>query len=222
MVIAVVAVLAAMLLPALVRASGAVRQAACASNLRQLGLAMNLYVADHDESFPNTGDPYLWMGRRWRWPLTNYLGMTLERSPDNPADPNASRAATPAILLCPSDATAPRSWDSTSYAYSAAFYHAPADVNRMTTSDLYAATAVPCVTQRAGAVADPCRKALLGEWLSNHSADKVGWWDWRGARQYLFADGHTAFLAARTLRPAVNGFPDINLTVDGIAGRDVD
>jgi prepilin-type processing-associated H-X9-DG protein len=45
-VIAIIAVLAALLLPALSRAKGSAKSAVCKSNLRQFGLALNLYLAD--------------------------------------------------------------------------------------------------------------------------------------------------------------------------------
>ena len=45
-VIAVIGILAALLLPALSRAKEQGRSAACINNLRQLGVAMNLYVSD--------------------------------------------------------------------------------------------------------------------------------------------------------------------------------
>ena len=46
MVIAIIAILAALLLPALARAKEAGRNAACKSNLRQIGIALTLYVGD--------------------------------------------------------------------------------------------------------------------------------------------------------------------------------
>src|SRR6478672_1406063 len=45
-VIAILALLAALLLPGLHRAKGAAESAVCKSNLRQLGITLNLYVGD--------------------------------------------------------------------------------------------------------------------------------------------------------------------------------
>src|SRR6185369_12725568 len=51
-VIAIIAVLAAMLLPALARAKQKAQTANCTSNLKQIGVALEMYVQDHDGSLP--------------------------------------------------------------------------------------------------------------------------------------------------------------------------
>lgn len=53
-VIAIIALLAGLLLPALARAKAKGRQAACLSNLRQIGVALRLYADDHDGWLPTT------------------------------------------------------------------------------------------------------------------------------------------------------------------------
>lgn len=50
--IAIIGVLAAMLLPALAKAKTKARQAACASNLRQLGIAFHGFAHEHGGAFP--------------------------------------------------------------------------------------------------------------------------------------------------------------------------
>jgi prepilin-type processing-associated H-X9-DG protein len=52
-VIAIIAVLAALLLPTLAKAKESARQTYCASNLRQIALAAVLYVDEHDDRFPS-------------------------------------------------------------------------------------------------------------------------------------------------------------------------
>lgn len=220
-VIAILAIVAAVLFPVLARAREAGRKTSCSSNLRQIGVGVLMYVSDYDDCFPNTGDTMLWMGRRWRWPLQPYLAYGAGRDATDPANPNLSTGAANHILICPSDSTAPAAWDSTSYALSAALYHTPAQINAMSTTDLYSATPFGCVTQSLAQVEYPSRKAMGAEWLSNHDTPHVTWWDWGGSRNYLFVDGHVKYLPASAINRAVNGYPDINLTRDGLRGTDI-
>ncbi len=218
-VLAIIAVLAAILFPVLAQAQRAALRTTCQSNLRQIGLAFSLYSADYTECFPNTGDPYLWMGRRWRWPLEPYLALAQRRDPTG--DPNLSVGGAPGLLLCPADAQALQQWDGTSYGYSAAFYHTPEQIAGMTTVDLYSPSGPPPVTQHMEAVTYPAQKAICADWLSNHQAPPLGWWSWEGARNYLFVDGHVKYLQSRQINATATGYPDINLTIGGLGGKDV-
>src|ERR1039457_2988371 len=132
-VIAIIAILTALLFPVLARARAASYKTVCASNLRQIGLAFSMYTADYDSCFPNTGDPYLWMGRDWRWPLQPYLAFVGQHDPADPGNPDLSVNNVPMILLCPADIVAPLQWDETSYGYSAACSHTPAQIAAMRT-----------------------------------------------------------------------------------------
>lgn len=55
-VVAIIAVLAGMLLPALARAQGTARKAACVGQLHQLGLGWQVYLDDHADRFPDRRD----------------------------------------------------------------------------------------------------------------------------------------------------------------------
>lgn len=54
-VIAIIGILAGILLPTLGRARESARRTQCASNLKQIGLALNMYANDNSEAFPTTG-----------------------------------------------------------------------------------------------------------------------------------------------------------------------
>jgi len=80
-VIAIIALLCAVLLPALAKAKDSAKSAACKSNLRQLGIALNLYVGDH-EKYGGKGGVYVGeafagiagTGMNWLNPYLNGFG----------------------------------------------------------------------------------------------------------------------------------------------------
>lgn len=59
-VIAIIGILVAMLLPSLARAKGAALRIACVNNLKQLGLATQIYVDDENGELPRRSSPS-WM-----------------------------------------------------------------------------------------------------------------------------------------------------------------
>src|SRR6185436_19989558 len=104
-VIAIIAILAALLLPALVSAKDSGKRAACISNLRQIGLAIQVYAADNRgripygpiappfthpaEFYPSTGSPTSLVSLRSGAPVALGLMLTNEM------------AKTPKVLFCP-------------------------------------------------------------------------------------------------------------------------
>jgi prepilin-type N-terminal cleavage/methylation domain-containing protein/prepilin-type processing-associated H-X9-DG protein len=86
-VIAIIAILAGLLLPALGRVKESGKATACLSNLHQIGLALQIYVQDHNNRLPFMNDKSLTTTNQYPPPdvvLSNYLG-----------NPN--------VLRCPSD-----------------------------------------------------------------------------------------------------------------------
>jgi prepilin-type N-terminal cleavage/methylation domain-containing protein len=65
-VIAIIAILAAILFPVFAQAREKARQATCISNLKQLGLGINMYAQDYDELLPYNYN-YRSDGAVWWW-----------------------------------------------------------------------------------------------------------------------------------------------------------
>ena len=74
-VITIIAILAAILLPSLRTARDKAKQVACVSNLKQIGIALNVYANDFNGLIPplNTGDPIA----IYLWPPPVYTGLGL-------------------------------------------------------------------------------------------------------------------------------------------------
>ncbi len=80
-VVAIIAILAAMLLPALSKARERARAAVCTNNLKQIGNACFLYFQDFDGWFPpyipSLGDEFLNVGKNFQRKLCYYLHIPL-------------------------------------------------------------------------------------------------------------------------------------------------
>ena len=83
-VIAIIAILAAMLLPVLGRAKETGRRISCLNNLKQLGLAAQIFVTDNDSYYPPRSDT-----DRWPHRLADSYGSNVK------------------LLLCPSEMQTP-------------------------------------------------------------------------------------------------------------------
>jgi prepilin-type N-terminal cleavage/methylation domain-containing protein/prepilin-type processing-associated H-X9-DG protein len=92
-VIAIIAILAGLLLPTLGRAKEAGRATACLSNLRQVGIALQIYVDSNNQRLPMMRDKLAVSGTNQ--PATNALA-----SPDKVL---AGELGSTNVLRCPSD-----------------------------------------------------------------------------------------------------------------------
>jgi prepilin-type N-terminal cleavage/methylation domain-containing protein len=101
-VIGIIALLIAMLLPALNRARAQANMVKCASNLRQIGVTLLAYSQENEGwMYPNhLGDN---KPVNQRWPV-----VVFKINPVNPKIPLDDQEWTPAILLCPGDDPDPK------------------------------------------------------------------------------------------------------------------
>lgn len=92
-VAAVLAILAAMLLPALANAKGKAQRIHCLNNLKQVGLGFRVFAVDHEDVFPMS--------------LATNRGGTKELMPASPAYVHfqvlSNELAVPKVLVCPAD-----------------------------------------------------------------------------------------------------------------------
>lgn len=173
-VIAILAILSALLLPALSRAKEQGRLTTCLSNLKQVNLAIRLYADDNADSLPVLPDPNPYpngVGAYYKQLVKGYLGLS------GPAAP------TEKVFTCPSDRLLQTQLGHafTSYTFNG-YEVGPGALPRITGKKL---TAIP----------SPAKAVLAGEWPAFFG----GSWhpfvnqDYVNARDVLgFVDGHAA------------------------------
>lgn len=100
-VVAIISILASMLLPGLARAMEAARRAQCASNLRQVGMALRMYADEANGLYPpvqEVGEPGCLDGTI---PPLMFRGVVMY--PEYLTDPE--------VLVCPSDVDGPEEYE---------------------------------------------------------------------------------------------------------------
>jgi prepilin-type N-terminal cleavage/methylation domain-containing protein len=104
-VIAIIAILAAMLLPALARAKQSAYKSQCASNLKQWGVAVNMYAGDFGDHFPNGNivNPNSYFGMGWVSPNfdTNFYPAYLYKNVAGNATTGVRKQND--VIYCPTD-----------------------------------------------------------------------------------------------------------------------
>ncbi|MDD3927139.1 MAG: DUF1559 domain-containing protein [bacterium] len=153
-VIAIIALLIAILFPVFSKARENARKATCQSNIKQLGMVINMYVQDYDEFFPprtnGTGTTYLWTQR-----LSAY---------------GADYAKRDGILYCPSADSSVASIASNllrNYPGYGALTHGPLCWPANGAGGVYSGTTASYPPACLAQILDPARTILLAEQRPN-------------------------------------------------------
>jgi prepilin-type N-terminal cleavage/methylation domain-containing protein len=117
-VIAIIAILAAMLLPALAKAKDKAVRAQCQNNVKQIALAMHMYIADSRDYLPEANWNSPWVRRGWLYDASLGYVPNLSASPYNTNPQRAYEGGllweyvgkSMSVYRCPSDKTNTTSW----------------------------------------------------------------------------------------------------------------
>ncbi|MGA9780113.1 MAG: prepilin-type N-terminal cleavage/methylation domain-containing protein [Verrucomicrobiia bacterium] len=121
-VIAIIAILAAMLLPALAAAKRKAQRINCISNLKQIGLSFRMWGDDNGGQYPMTvlvanggAEEFVYSAQNPTLSLTPPAGYNSGLYPQACFTVMSNTLDNPALLACPSDATAPHSAAATNW-----------------------------------------------------------------------------------------------------------
>jgi prepilin-type N-terminal cleavage/methylation domain-containing protein len=212
-VVAIIAILASLLLPALSRARNKAYTARCLSNLRQLGITLALYTGDSNDRFP-------FSGRAWpQMPFVDLLKLF------NPYISTNGRS----FYLCPADKPPP--WN-----FAWTIRNGPA--NGIRTNDLLFPnsyyyyhqfynddTTAPALRQRqVTEVRSPSKKAVMSCFAEPEQVDVMDRNIAHGRSGFpiLLVDGHSVFALTRFMNKTTPyGEYNLDWTVNGLKGEDL-
>jgi prepilin-type N-terminal cleavage/methylation domain-containing protein len=216
-VVAIIAILAGMLLPALAKGKTKALQARCTSNLRQIGMTFAMYTGDSNDRFPYSGrdwpqmgfidflklmDPYISTNARsfYFCPSEKGRGFNLEWTIAN----NYPIKTNDLLFPC-------------SYYYYNQFYHD----NNSAALQVRKVSEVLSPTKKA---ISPCFSSNRGKWNDIYKGTGAAAHGPRGM-SLLFVDGHSEFaLYDRLNAPFKDGAKliyNLDWTVGGLAGEDL-
>ncbi len=215
-VVAIIAILASLLLPALAKAKAKAYQAKCISNLRQIGITYGMYTADNQEGFPYSGRD---------WPQMGFVDLLRLM---NPYISTNGRA----FFLCPAEqgrgfniewAAATGSIPTNQLLFPCSYYY----YNQFYHTDDGSALRVRRVSEvkfpSKKAIA-PCFASAKGKWDNIQKGTSTSAHGPRGM-MLLFVEGHVEYAAYDRLNaPFTNSMiPVYNLdwTVGGLSGQDL-
>jgi len=187
-VVAIVGILAAIAIPIVQQVRETSHRAQCSSNLRQIGLAMQLYVAENNGDLPLVvGEEATGTANHWTHQLQGYMGKSEGGTLEGTQDARDNRD-----FRCLSDNIDRNSEEHTicSYGFNRRTHH-----NGVVTNQEH---------KKFSAIIQPSRTIMAGDvWLPfNTVANAVSLGgngsfveDYHGSgANYLFADGHVEFL----------------------------
>ena len=190
-VVAIIAILAAMLLPALNKARKRAYDAVCVNNLKQLGLAIFMYAQDFDGllvNYRSDTPPYEW---DWKGRLSPYVGKQLEPNPFIGVDTGS------AIWKCPYRKYVS---GSTAYKYGKCYSINGAPANSYYGKDLAVKISRAQRPSMAAVIADGDSYEHFDHYNAPTAFNYygMGWYHYRGTANVgfncLFIDGHVQYM----------------------------